>query len=342
MKLLKIAGLFLSWIFINIPAGLSLTSTEGSAEDVYWSAPMTVHDYEKNTDLHNIALSSLSMIELEFIRLGDGLLNFTTQSNKSPISRSMDAVEHAYSKLPQIKPVRRFGQLWDALQLRQLSLSDARTASSILFADPYGGVTSMMQVRANKLIIFVEDTLYDVDSGMMLPLNWSLSSLRDKPTKIKSLAFVADGLGALRREVFKTLSYLDHKIVQLGSDFLFGIKKIQDTFIRHKREKKYGHLWVYAKMPLSVFEENRSCFEDNKKNVFAGTVSDWRARLLRNPKLLPDNIQQADPFFLEARPSQSPPREVIVITEYRVWEKVPRELKKYVITFDEVAKLVYP
>jgi hypothetical protein len=282
------------------------------------------------------------MIELEFIRLGDGLLNFTTQSNKSPISRSMDTVEYAYSKLPQIKPVRRFGQLWDALQLRQLSLSDARAASSILFADPYGGVTSMIQVRANKLIILVEDTLYDVDSVVMVPFNWGLSSLQDKPAKIKSFGFVADGLGALRREIFKALSYIDHKIVHFGSDTLFGIKKIQDTFIRHKLKKKHGHLRVYAKMPLSVFEKNRSCFRNKKKNILVGTVSEWQNRLLHHPGLLPDNVQQADLPFSETPPAENTPQEVIVAVEYRTWEKVPRELKKYVITPDEVVELVRP
>lgn len=342
MKPNKVAGLIFSCLLVLPPAGFSLTSVEGSAEDIYWAEPMTVHDYEKNTDLHNIALSSLSIIELEFIRLGDGLINFTTRSNKSPFSRSMDAVEYAYSELPQIRPVRRLGQLWNALQIRQLSLSDARVVSSILLADPYGGVTSMMQVRANKLLILVEDILYDVDGAVMSPFNWGFSAARKKPTKIKSIGFLADGLGALRRQIFKALNYVDTKVVQLGSDTLFGVKKIQDTMIRHGRKKKHGHLRVYAKMPISVFEENRSFLAAKKQDVFAGTLPEWQARVVVDPGLLPDGIHPADlppPGPLQVRDL---PREVIVNADYKTWEKVPRELRKYVIAPDEVLALVCP
>lgn len=48
---------------------------------------------------------------------------------------------------------------------------------------------------------------------------------------------------------------------------------------------------------------------------------------------------QAELPFLEV-PAPHLPQEVIVAAEYAVWEKVPRELKKYVITPDEVVELV--
>jgi len=343
MKCLKIVGFLLLWTLAGIPAGFALTPVEDSSEDIYWSAPMTVHDYDKNTDLHNIALSTVSVTELEFLKLGDDLINFTTRSNKSPIARSLDSLEYAYSKLPQLKSVQWFGQFWDALQLRQLSLSDARVLSLFLFtADPYGGATSMMRVRADKLIIFVEDTVHGIDNTLMLPFNWGLSSLRDKPTKIKSLGYVADGLGVLRRGVFQSLDYVNNKLTLFGSDILFGVKKIQDTLIRHKRKKEHGRLPIYAKMPLAIFEKNRSHFKSKKKNAFAGTVPEWQARLLYDPELLPDDIQPADFPLLENFPTQSSSQEVIVATEYTLWEKVPRELKRYVITPDEVAELVRP
>jgi len=252
----------------------------------------------------------------------------------------MDSIEYAYSNLPQIKPVQRFGQLWDALQLRQLSLSDARIVSAALLMDAYGGVTSMMQVRANKLVIFVEDTVHDLDSMLMLPFNWSLSLLRDRPTKIKSLGYAADGLGVIRQELFQLLKFIDNKIVRLGSDALFGVKKVQDTLIRHKRKKKHGHLDIYAKMPLSVFQENRSYFENKSDAVSAGTISDWFAKISFNPDLLPDAVQGGDIRPEKILTTQDLSREVLIMADYKIWDKTPRELKKYVIAPDEFAELI--
>jgi len=342
MKILRPAVLWGFFFLLGSSCVLALKPVENSSEDLFWTDPMTAHDFKKSTDLHSMSVSAMAISELEFVRLGDGILNLTLRNKKSPISASLDSLEYAYSKLPRIEPVRRLGQFFDALQLRQISLSDARLATAIVTGDGVGGITSLMQVRAYKLVVWLEDILYDVDKAVMSPLNWGISSMRDKPSHLKSLGYAADGLGVVRWEFFSGLKWVSKEVVRLSSNIVHIIEAPYDGWIRHKRRKQNARILIYAKMPASVFKENLSFFTGKKKKVFAGTVPEWKARLLHNPGLLPDNVQPADLPFLEPLPAGSPPQEVIIAAEYKTWEKVPQNLKKYVVMPDEVIELVRP
>jgi hypothetical protein len=342
MNKLKIAAAAYLVFLLGSPSAFALKAVDNSSEDLFWTEPMTAHDFKKNTDLHSISVSTMALTELEFVKLGDGLLNFSLRSNKNPISRSLDSLEYSYSKLPRVEPVARFGQLFDALQLRQVSLSDARLIGMVILGDSMGGVTPMMQVRAYKLWVWLEDILYDVDKAVMFPVNWSVSSLRDKPTDIKSLGYAADGLGAFRWEFFSGLKWVSREVVRFSSNVVHRIEEPYDMWIRHKKKKKNATLLIYSKMPASVFKDNVSHFRGKNKNVFAGTIPEWKTRLSHDPDLLPDNVRQADFPFLEKTQDPDQPQEVIVAAQYSTWEKVPRELKKYVITPAETMEIIRP
>ncbi|HOW87607.1 MAG TPA: hypothetical protein P5561_06860 [Candidatus Omnitrophota bacterium] len=340
MRTPKLAALIF-WVFFSfIPAAFALTAVEDSAEDLYWSDPMTVHDYKKRSDLHSISVSALATTELEFVRLGDGLIQLIARNKRSPISRSLDTLEYAYSKLPRIEPVRRFGQLWDALQLRQLSLSDARIAGSVLFGGSFGSITPMMQVRVHNLFVCIEDILYDIDGAVMYPFNWGISTLREKPTQVKSLGYAVDGLSFLRQHISSVLKYVNKKVVRASSEIVMSIEKTHDAMIRRKLKKQRGHLLIYSKMPVSVFEKNRSYFTTDKGRVSAGTLDEWYKKIFTNPELLPEDVRDADLLAVKITAEEDPSQEIIVAAEYRVWDETPRELKKYVITSDEFRELI--
>lgn len=338
-KILPVAALLFFSCSFCIPPAFCTALVEGSSEDLYWSDPVTIHDYKKKEDLHNAALSAMALSELQFVRLGDGLLNFTTRSKKSPISRSIDSLEYAYSKLPRVEPVERFGQFWDALQIRELSLSDARLIGSILDGG-YGGITPVMQVRVYKLMVWVEDILYDVDRAVMSPVNWGISSVRKEPAHVQSLGYVADGLGLLRWEFSGALKYVSQKVGRVGADLVLGIEKGHDALIRRKQKKKHAHVLIYSKMPPAVFEEYRSTLTDKKGGVFSGTLTEWDKRIFEDPALLPEDIRGTEVHLPQGRLNTEASEDVIVAAEYRVWDKAPRELRKYVITPSELAELV--
>ena len=322
------------------PAAFALTPVKDSSEDLFWTDPMTIHDYKKDSDFHNVAVSVMALTELEFIKLGDGMLNLSLRNKKSPISQSLDSLEYAYSKLPRIEPVRRFGQLFDALQLRQLSLSDARLIGTFLVGDGVGGVTPLMQVRVYKLVVLVEDVIYDLDKAVMSPINWGASSLRGEPVRIKSLAYAADGLGYCRWKLSLGLKQLNREIVQMSSKLVTGLEKPHNALIRRKRKKENANVRIYSKMPLEVFQANRSYFTGKRKAEFVGTLNDWYDRIYQNPGLFPDSVKSGELSSPEVFPVQDRDTDVIVETKYSVWEKTPKGLKKYVITFDELVEFV--
>ncbi len=338
----KTAVLLCLIILLGPVSAFSLQPVDNSSEDLFWTEPMTAHDFKKSTDLHSMSVSAMAMTELEFTKLGDSLLNFSLRSKKNPVSRSLDSLEYSYSKLPRIEPVTRFAQLFDALQLRQVSLSDGRLIAMVLAADSMGGITPMMQVRAYKLWVWLEDVIYDVDKAVMFPVNWGISSIRDKPSNVKSLGYAADGLGVFRWEFFSGLKLVSREVVRFSSNVVHGIEKPYDGWIRHKKKKKNASLLIYSKMPASVFKENMAFFKGKDKQVFAGTIQEWKGRLLNDPDLLPDNVRQADFPFLDESPDPGQPQQVIVASPYSTWEKAPRELKKYVITPAEAMELIKP
>lgn len=339
MKIRKLTGIALLLCLFFGKTAWAVTPVEGSSEDLYWSEPMTVHDFKKKTDLHSIAVSAMAITELQFVRLGDGLIGMTSRNKKSPISRSLDSLEYAYSRLPRIEPVRRFGQFFNALQLRQISLSDARILGSVLTGG-IGGVTPIMQVRVYNVVVWLEDIVYDLDGAIMSPVNWGLSSLREKPTRVKSLGYIADSLGYLRWEIAGGVKYINRKIARLSSDAVLGIEKIQDATIRRKKRKQEGHLQVYAKMPLSVFQENAHYFKGKKSRVTVGTLAEWSEKKLLDPALLPQDIQGTEIKIERTVTDQPPSQDILLSSDYLTWEKTPRELKKYVITSDELTALV--
>lgn len=339
MKIKKTAGICLLFVAAVTTHALALTPVKDSAEDLFWSKPMTVHDYKKETDLHNVAVSAMAITELEFVRLGDGILGLVARNKKSPISRSLDSLEYAYSRLPRIMPVRRFGQLWDALQLRQLSLSDARLATSLVAGNNMVGITPLMQVRVYKLVILVEDIIYDVDRMLMTPVNWGVSSIRKKPVHLKSLGYVGDGVGYCRWKISVILKRINREVVRVGSKIVDAVEKSHDAHIRRKRRKQNEQMSIYAKMPLSVFLEHKRYFQSKKHPAAAATLEDWRDHMDQSTLNLPDNIHQAHIPTYRLAPSD-PAKEVIVTAPYALWRKTPRELKKYAITSEELAEIM--
>ncbi|HNX68842.1 MAG TPA: hypothetical protein PLL75_07685 [Candidatus Omnitrophota bacterium] len=360
MKSLRALPAILLALCITQPNALAMKAEKGSSEDLYWTEPMTVHDYKKNSDLHNISVSIMAMTELEFVRLADGLYGVTLRTKKRPLSQSLDSLDYAYRKLPRIEPIRRFGQLFDALQLRQLSLSDARTVGVFMSGQGMGGVTPIMQVRIYKLLVWLEDVIYDIDETAMFPINYGVSRIRKEPTKIKTFSYAADGIGAARWEFFAALNVLNREMVRIGSKIITTLEAPKNSSIRRKLKKQNRHKLIYSRMPIEVFRKNQSFLISKDKNAFAGTLGDWHQLMLDRSQILPpevrqDNIPVKGTWLTDlpatevdrgsipvpgAALSRNPSNEVLVAADYGTWEKVPAELKHYVIAPEELAALI--
>lgn len=311
---------------------------EGSAEDLFWSEPITVHDFKKKNDLHNIGVSVMSLAELEFVRLGDGLLYYSLRKRNRPIAKSLDSLEYAYHELPQITPVHRAAQLVDAFQIRQLSLSDLRLIHSFLSVQKIGGITPIMQTRIYKILVVLEDLIEDLDRVLMWPVNRRLSAVRKTPVRVKTLSYASDGLGYGRWKVYSGVRWMNKKMVLLGSDLIHGVEEVQDAWIRKRRIRKNRQALIYSRMPLDVYRDRAPSLTGGKKASIAGTLEDWH-ELVRDEKPLQDRVTELR-SKLERRLAERVSGQVIVASEYETWAQVPAELRRYVIERDELAALI--
>ncbi len=307
----------------------------GSAEDLFWAKPITIHDFKNHKDLHNFGVSFLSLTEMEFVRLGDGLIDFSLRTHRRPIAHSLDSLEYAYSELPQIYPVRRTGQLFDALQLRQLSVSDFRILHALISFQKIGGITPIMQTRIYKCIVFVEDLIDDADRALMLPINAELSRERHEKVRFKMLGYAGEGLGYGRFKVFSGLRIVNKEVIKLGVKAINRVEAVENSRIRSKRMKQNKHALIYSRMPLEVYRKNFDILSGVNKLSIAGLAEDWY-EVIQEDASLGDQVRAKennlihDPKILSGKP-------VFMVAEYETWEKVPMDLRRYVIDRNEFA-----
>lgn len=339
MKPGKVPALFLSLFLLHAPDIFATTPVKGSSEDLFWSRPMTVHSYKKKADLHNITVSAMALSELEFVRLTDDLIHLSLRTNARPVSKTLDSITFAYNELPQVRPVQRIGQLFDALQIRQISLSDAQMVGGFLDGDTMSGITSIMQVRIYKFVVLVEDLLNDVDSLVMFPVNRGLAAVRDKPVRVKSVGYVSDTVGILRQGISYGLQVVNKEIVKLGSNLIEGIEKTHDAVVRRHRAKRHADVFIYSKMPMPLYRENQRYFTGRNKTAYVGRIKDWHI-IARQSQVWRDNVKEVTLQNSPEEPSANLSQEVIVAAEYSTWQKVPKKLKQYVITRDELMDIL--
>lgn len=311
------------------------TAVEGSAEDLFWTEPMTIHDFRNKWDQHNIGVAFVAFGEQELFRVLDGLIDVSVPGKPSLIRRSVDIIDTAYHKLPNVWPRERIAQLFDALQIRQFSIADARVAGVMMSGQGLGGVSPIMQVRIYRLFVFVEDVIYDVDDFLMWPVEKNISLVKSQDVEIKSVGYLADGIGVLRWSLFKGIQWLSKEIVQLSKNGVTGMEELRDAWIRHRRTKQNEDMRIYAQMPVSVFHTYSTHLRGKGKESHIVLVAQEKEpNAITRAETLSDSVRigQEDP--------ESPTAEVIISVPYRTWREVPDELKQYVVGFDEVAKQV--
>jgi hypothetical protein len=341
MKFMRNRRAFLFLILVTFVFPSSVFSldppTPGSAEDLFWAPPATVHDYKKPSDLHNVVTSVLALTELEFLRLLDALINLPLRTGTRPLSNLVDGLDHSYHRIPQIRPVYRIAQLFDALQIRQLSLSDARFFAVAVNGGGGTGVTPIMQTRIHKLLVLIEDIVNDVDELVMFPINKTASHIKEKKVRIKTVGYAADGLGVGRRVIFIGLRKFNRWVVTLGNKLIHGIEKPHNAIVRHKRSKKNSDTLIYARMPYWIYLAREDFFRAQTKRAFAGSLEDWQLGNREIPIVQDGALLRRSNL---PKPTLKPDDSIFVAMEAKGWKKSPELLQKYVIDLDEFESFI--
>lgn len=291
------------WFLAAMPTGHSyLETAPGTAEDVFFAPPATVHNYEDPWDLHNVVTNVLAVTELEIIRGGDGLVAFIFRSDYRPLEHLADFVQFSFYRIPQVRPVKRIGQLADALQIRQLALSDVRLFASVTPGPRGGGISPMMLVRVFKLIAWVEDVVNDMDQLMLYPIQKTVSHFKERPVRMRLLGYPADGMRYVRLNLYSFLHRVSNALTRTGSAVISAGESLRNKVRRYRLMKKHGNYLVYVRMPSEVYHEHRSYLDGAIEKTYRAAGTDT---LLFSVKM-------------------------------HKWQKIPHELWRYVITKEEL------
>jgi len=171
------------------------------------------HDWDKPTDIHNVAADVLGILNREVLTDLDNIIDLAVPGDKiQPISKGLDKVVEEYDKLPDSVPKERFRELFHALQIRQVTLGEVPSA---ILADVTGLAGRGTVYRATLLITWLEHVLSDTDHLILYPV-------RDKD--IRAVSNVNYGLEGVRITLQKVSWGLMHYI---GSAFYEGILHVE-------------------------------------------------------------------------------------------------------------------
>ncbi|MBI1977930.1 MAG: hypothetical protein HYS55_04195 [Candidatus Omnitrophica bacterium] len=305
-------------------------AVEGSSEALFWTSPQTVHDFQKATDIHGIATSAMAITELEVVRLVDRAINFPIRKNLNLLEKMFGLAHDSYQKIPQIKPVRRAGQLVDALLIEELSLADLRTIINAASSQGGGGITPMMQARLYRILVWGERVMDDLDQALLLPMELTLSQIAARDVQIKFLGYGGDGLGLAREQLFMVLRIVNKKLVKLGSKVIDRMEDIQNAWIRYQKTKKNKHFFIHLRIPLSEYETNPALLKNKYSLVTKETngVRMDRATSESGRELL--TLIQID------RPAFAADTEYMLVSvQANRWNNASPEMRRYVIDEDE-------
>jgi len=280
----------------------------------------TLHDESNAWDLHHLAYTPLGILEVEFVRLADWAIDTPLPGPPlRPVERLLHGIRASYHRLPPWYPIRRAGELMNALHLAELSLGDAAATYSVTT----GGVSgpgSGMVVRLNQLVDWTQRVMGDVNRALGWPAGlrrgliwWSV------PERAVDRAQWLLAKGFSRASVFVART-LDRGVtaLELAAEGVVNLghrrpHPQQTVFLRLPMEVYRLHeLWVLEHLPRLIIDT---------PEVFARAT---HAALAHRRRRISLGEWSAADRFREGT-------DVIVMTTVRVIARAPSSLRSYVV-----------
>jgi arylsulfatase A-like enzyme len=179
------------------------------------------HDYERGTDIHNVAADLLGVFNREAFTDLDNLFDLAWPGDKKqPFDSAFDAIVKGYDKLPDHYPKERIRELVFALQIREFTLGEA---PPVIFLSVTGLAGRGVIFRCQLLLKWMEDMFSDMDYAMLYPL-------REK--KIRVVSNVNYLLGGVRISLEKLSWGLIHYVGKALYDGIYHIEKFNEKTVR--------------------------------------------------------------------------------------------------------------
>jgi small ligand-binding sensory domain FIST len=161
--LVLLAGVLIS----GEPAGADVASF---FKDCPSRGRIRLHEETNPWDAHGLLYTAAGIGELEVLRIADWLVDLPLPGpTLRPFRRSVRAVRRAYHRLPRARPIARFGELVDALQIPEVSLGDASALYSVATGGAAGPGSGLV-IRLHKLIDWTQHIAGDVNALLGWPV----------------------------------------------------------------------------------------------------------------------------------------------------------------------------
>lgn len=179
------------------------------------------HDLEKPTDIHVIGADLVGVLNREAFSDLDNLFDLAYPGdNKKPIGTGLARLTEGYEKLPDYYPKERFRELLHALQIKEITYSNA---SPIVFLNPVGAAGRGSAYRVSLLIEWLEHVFTDMDRGMLYPI-------RDKNIRVVSnVNYLLEGL---RITIDKISWGVTHYVGKAIYDGIYKLEKGNEKVVR--------------------------------------------------------------------------------------------------------------
>ena len=222
-----------------------------------------LHDEQSPVDMHSVLYTTLGLLELEVVRVADWLIDLLWPGpGPTPFRKSMRGVRGQFSKLPHWTPVRRLGELVDALQLPELSISDATATYSLAGGGERGPAGGILH-RADRLIDWTQHVTGDINRAG----GWILGQTQGLIPWAMPERLV-DGTQWLVIRTFNTVSIMATRAIDQGIN---SVEMTTEGFLNIAYRRPHRELTVFLRLPTSVYRAHELWFLEHNTRVIIGT-----------------------------------------------------------------------
>lgn len=280
-----------------------------------------VHDDRNPWDPHSLVYTTLSVSELEVLRVADWLIDLPMPGEPlHPLQRATRSIRAGFHRLPRWTVIRRTGELVDAFQLPELSLGDASAARSAATGGSAGPGSGMI-LRINKLVDWMQHVVGDV--------NGLTGRLIGRPRGLITWALpgrMVDGGQWALQKTFNAIGIVVERTIDGG---LSGSERLGDGVLNLGWERPHQQQTVFLRMSARAFRVHELWLLEHRSDLVIGsaaTVASATHAMLAHRKAA---VTPAEWPALERFLSAEEP--IIVMTTRRVIARAPDPLKAYVV-----------
>lgn len=291
-----------------------------------------VHQERNPLDLHAVLYTSSNLMELEVLRLMDWMLDVPIPGARLRlIERSLNAMQAAYVRAARNRPMlQRVGELFDALQLRQLSLGDAAAT----YTGATGGVSlgSGTMVRIDKLINWTQSLVGDINELLGWPVTaFGAIGRRQGLIRWRGPGQVVDGAQKVVTLAFHGASVMVTRAVEYG---VAGTERGVETVLNAGRPARHASTTVFVELPVEMARAHAGWILQRRRRIYLGTRQELQRLThaeLFHPRTLHPRPRGPRPAWWSLDRLPSVPARLVLVTDARTFASAPPAFRPYVV-----------